>query len=96
MLALSADAAHCADVTDDYLRPASDGGRVDATHAAELPRYRATVAAARLDATGRLCQARTLGGHVLERAGLGADDVSRVLRRAADDHGAVPWWALVE
>ena len=56
-----------------------------------MARYRSAVGEARHDASGASTQARTVKGHVLERAGFGKEHVTAVLQRAAADHGAREW-----
>eukprot|EP00966_Prymnesium_polylepis_P252907 5846236-Prymnesium_polylepis.1 len=95
VLAVSASPDGCACVTDEYLRCAGDdGGRTDAELAPQMARYRQRVAEALADASGERCQARTLNGHVLERAGFSATHVTAVLRRAVRDHGRREWWEV--
>ena len=50
-----------------------------------MPRYSERVAAARADATGQLTQARSVNGHLIyHKAGLSAEQVTAVLRRAVE------------
>ena len=96
VLAIHHESAHCEDVTDRYLSCASSGGTADATFADRMARYRSTVGDARRDASGASTQARTIKGHVLERAGFGREQITAVLQRAAADHGAREWWDVGE
>ena len=94
MLAVSTtNPEECGCVTDEYLRCAGEeGGKADAEHAPQMERYRRRVADARMDASGASCQARTLNGHVLWRAGFSSAHVSNVMRRAAREYGRREWW----
>ena len=98
VLAISDDPTLTADVSDEYLRCAADGagGRADAAHAADMPRFRRVVEEARGDATGRATQAKTCNGHVLRRAGWTAAEVTAVLRKAVADYGRKEWWDFGE
>ena len=43
---------------------------------------------ANADATGMACQARTVNGHVLRRAGFTPGDMTQIMRRAAEQFAA--------
>ena len=59
-----------------------------------MERYEKIVQTARNDASGKLTQAKTMNGHVLARAKLSDDDITRELQRAAQDYGTKEWWQL--
>ena len=91
----------CQDVTQDYLTCQENGGRADdrirhdndnSTHAME--RYAQLVQTARKDALGELTQAKTIHGHVLERANLSDEEITRELQQVTRDYGKQKWWEL--
>ena len=48
------------------------------------------------DASGASCQARTVNGHVLWRAGFSSAHVSSVMQRAVREYGSCEWWEVSE
>ena len=59
-----------------------------------MERYAQLVQTARKDALGELTQAKTIHGHVLERANLSDEEITRELQQATRDYGKQKWWEL--
>jgi len=90
VLGVSFDPRGCGCDTEEYLRCAAAGGRIDVAHAARLGEYRRLVHGARADPSGSSSQAGTLNGYVLAGAGFSDQQVTDVMARAAAQHGAAP------
>lgn len=87
----------CQDVTQEYLKYKSDGGRADNRKDEkydEMNRYKQIVQRAQNDETGELTQAKTCNGFILARAQFTYADVTRELQRAAEEYGKKEWWDL--
>ncbi len=93
----------CQDLTSEYLQCRktsangevfSHSGRAEVVHSAEMSRYSKIVKNARLDESGATTQAKTMVGHLLQQAGMTADDVTNELKRAALDYGKKGWWEV--
>jgi hypothetical protein len=96
ILAVSPDPAWCCDVTEEYLscQQSSVAGRADDSHAPNMKRYRQVVRAARTDSSGTTTQAKTCNGYVLHRANWTPQDITKEMKRAAQDYGTCPWWQV--
>jgi len=103
IVAVGDDVASCECVTEEYLtavhslnndKDGGGGGRADLEFAPKMKEYRHLVQQARLDSTGRLCQARTVNGHILERAKFTDEHMTFILQRAVSDFGTKHWWEV--
>ena len=92
----------CEDVTSEYLKCQSNGGRADDLEeddeSNQMEKFRNLVEEARKDATASATQAKTLNGYVLERANFTSETITDEMRRAVTDYhnaeNSSCWWEL--
>lgn len=95
VLALHPDPKLCEDVTDMYLRSQLDGGRADNEHSERLDDYRSRIMTARSDESFTKTQTGTGAGYLIRQAQLSSEEVTDILRQAANDYMLEKnWWDL--
>ena len=94
ILAVSPDPRSCGDATERFLSTTRQGGDAADRLRPDMARHRRRVAAARGDGSGASTQAGTVNGHAIERAGLSSAEVTRIMRKAAQEYGSRAWYQV--
>mmetsp|Transcript_26122 Transcript_26122/g.38644 ORF Transcript_26122/g.38644 Transcript_26122/m.38644 type:complete len:388 (-) Transcript_26122:11-1174(-) len=93
--AIHPDPSMCEDVTEKYLRCQQRGGHADDSLDNDMERYRQLVQSCLQCSDGvATTQAKSVNGHVLQRANFTSLTITKELQQAAEDFGVHPWWEV--